>query len=64
MTLHSEEAVSHRLFGEWAMLHDPAVSWIWTHQEVADGAVDRTTAGEVEGFFVRLRELTKEPGGV
>jgi hypothetical protein len=63
MTVRSEEAVSHRMFGEWAMLHDPAVSWIWSHQEVADGAVDRATTSEVEGFFLRLRELVSAPDG-
>jgi hypothetical protein len=55
VTLHVEEPVSERVFGEWAMLHDPAASWIWTQAEVADGAVERATAEEVTGFFLKLK---------
>jgi len=63
MTLHVARPVSQRIFGEWAMRHDPAVSWIWSHQEVADGAVERATAREVEDFFVRLHDLTDAADG-
>jgi hypothetical protein len=55
VTLHVEEPVSERVFGEWAMLHDPAASWIWTQAEVADGAVERATPEEVTGFFLKLK---------
>ena len=37
------EPVSERLFGDWAMLHDPAESEIWSEAEVADGAAPRAT---------------------
>ena len=47
--------VSERMFGNWAMLHDPAVSWIWTQGEVADGAVARATPEETMHFFKPLR---------
>lgn len=53
--VHVAEPVAERAFGEWAMLHDPAATWIWTQTEVADGAVDRATPEEVTGFFLRLR---------
>ena len=52
--VHVAEPVAERAFGEWAMLHDPAATWIWTQTEVADGAVDRATQEEVTGFFLRL----------
>ena len=43
VTLHVAESVSERMFSEWAMLHDPAASWIWSIEEIAEGAVDRST---------------------
>jgi hypothetical protein len=54
--VHVAEPASGRVFGEWAMLHDPAATWVWSQAEVADGAVDRATPGEVIGFFLRLRD--------
>jgi hypothetical protein len=52
--VHVAERTSERAFGEWAMLHDPAMTWIWSQSEIADGAVDRATPEEVTGFFHRL----------
>lgn len=60
VTLHVAEPVAERVFGEWAMLHDPAVTWIWTQEEVSDGAVERSTPAEVTGFFMRLRQARDE----
>lgn len=45
------------MFGEWAMLHDPAASWIWTQGEVADGVADRTIPEEIVEFFTKLRTI-------
>ncbi len=59
--LHVEDIVSERMFGEWAMLHDPAASWIWSAADVAAGAVDRATAEELTGFFRPLREARGQP---
>ncbi|THV15767.1 BLUF domain-containing protein [Rhizobium rhizophilum] len=53
--VHVAEHVAERAFGEWAMLHDPAATWIWTQSEIADGALERTTPAEVTDFFLRLR---------
>ncbi len=61
VTVHVSESVSERMFGEWAMLHDPAASWIWPQDAVADGAVERATADEVEAFFMKLREAGHAP---
>lgn len=55
--VHFAAPVPERKFGEWAMLHDPAASWIWTHNEVADGVVERTTPEEIEDFFLQLRTM-------
>jgi hypothetical protein len=60
VTLHAEGPVEARLFPDWAMLHDPAASWIWSQQEVSDGAAERATADEVLGFFHRLRDQANE----
>jgi Sensors of blue-light using FAD len=54
--LHVAEPVAERVFAEWAMLHDPAATWIWSQQEVAADAVERATPEEVTAFFMRLRK--------
>jgi hypothetical protein len=57
--LLSRRPIAKRLFPAWAMRDDPARSWIWTRQEVANGAIDRATEAEVIAFFERLaRELS------
>lgn len=53
--LHVAERLSERMFGDWAMLHDPASSWIWPQEAVADGAVERATPEEITTFFMELR---------
>jgi hypothetical protein len=52
--VHVAEPVSERVFGQWAMLHDPAQTWIWTQAEIAGGALDRATPEEIMDFFLRL----------
>ena len=59
MTLHVTEPASERVFAEWAMLHDPAASWIWSQEEVADGAAKRATPEEITSFFLRLRDVKR-----
>ncbi len=43
-----------RLFPRWAMLDDPARSWIWSRAEVIQGVVDRATEAEIISIFMRL----------
>jgi hypothetical protein len=43
--------VKTRMFGDWAMLHDPAKSIVWTKDEIADGVLDRLTAAEILEMF-------------
>lgn len=47
---------SERMFGKWAMLHDPAISWLWTRTEIEDGVLDQ--AG-VAGFMQLFRVLSE-----
>lgn len=54
--MHVEKHVSDRMFGQWAMLHDPVATWIWTQAEIDDDVIERATEAEVEGFFQRLRD--------
>jgi len=48
--------VTDRLFPNWAMRDDPARSWMWTAQEVAQGALDRATATDFITIFKRLAD--------
>jgi hypothetical protein len=49
--------VKTRLFPGWAMRDDPAQSWIWSIEEVDNGAIERSTEDEVLGFFTRLAAM-------
>ncbi|TVP72162.1 MAG: BLUF domain-containing protein [Rhodobacteraceae bacterium] len=60
--VHVAEPAAERVFGDWAMLHDPATSWIWTQQDVTNDAVDRATPEEVTSFFLRLRDKMSAQG--
>jgi hypothetical protein len=52
--VHVAERVPERVFGEWAMLHDPAATWFWSQRDVDDGAVERATPEEITALFMRL----------
>ena len=54
--VHVAEPVAERVFGDWAMRHDPAATWIWSQDQIAGGAVVRATIEEVTGFFLRLKD--------
>ncbi len=58
--VHFAGPVSERMFGRWAMLDDPAASWIWSRAEVANGAAERATPEEVTSFFMLLRDANLE----
>ncbi len=62
MTVHVAEPAETRVFGAWAMLHDPARTWIWSQAEIAAGALDRATPEEITGFFLRLAEADSTAG--
>jgi hypothetical protein len=46
--------VEDRLFPDWTMKHDPARSWLWTREEISQGAMDSATAREIREVFFRL----------
>ena len=54
VTLRVSRGIPARLFGEWAMLHDPAKSWMWSAAEVNDDILDRATEDELSGVFENL----------
>ncbi len=53
------QPISTRLFAEWDMLHDPAQSWHWTPQEIADGSLDCADEDEVMKVFTELAVRVK-----
>jgi hypothetical protein len=52
--VHVTETVPDRLFADWSMLHDPAATWIWTVEQVADDIRERASSRDVKAFFLRL----------
>jgi hypothetical protein len=53
------EPVSERIFADWAMLHDPAKTVIWTEQELSEGAIDRVTSKDLTDMFESLAEKAR-----
>ncbi len=47
------EQVPERLFPDWAMKHDPAVSWLWSPEQVHKGALHSAPKTDVQNVFVR-----------
>lgn len=56
MKILLSEAIEERLFGDWAMLHDPAKTVIWTDAEIADDILDRTSSDEIKAVFAALAQ--------
>ena len=46
--------VDSRMFGNWAMLHDPANSVIWTRAEVSEGSHERASEKDVIKMFENI----------
>lgn len=46
--------VPARLFGAWAMRHDPADSLIWSAAEVADGVPEQAGEDQIIAIFARI----------
>jgi hypothetical protein len=60
VTLLSRADVSDRLFAEWAMLHDPARSWLWSADQVARGAVHDAGPPALQRVFERVANETAQ----
>jgi len=58
VTIYRSGAADRRLFGDWAMLHDPALSWMWPEPEIEDGAPIHADAAEIARVFDKLAEAT------
>jgi hypothetical protein len=54
--------IKNRIFADWAMLHDPATSLIWTEKEISDGILDNTTEVDIRHMFETLAENVKKNG--
>ncbi|SFI98283.1 BLUF domain-containing protein [Jannaschia pohangensis] len=52
--------VTERIFGDWAMLHDPAKSWIWTEDEIAQGVPERASPEDIVTVFEDLAARVRE----
>jgi hypothetical protein len=52
--------IESRLFPDWSMRHDPVRSWMWTREELANGAIGRASDRDIRAIFERL---AKEPPG-
>lgn len=53
VTLLNRAEVADRMFPDWAMLHDPARSWLWSPDEVVRGAVRQATPEALQQTFER-----------
>ena len=53
MTLLAEGGAQARLFPDWAMRDDPVRSWMWSREEIADGALENVSASEAFALFLR-----------
>lgn len=51
--LLNRAAVPDRMFPDWAMMHDPARSWLWSSDEVGRGAVREATPQALQQVFAR-----------
>jgi hypothetical protein len=60
LKLRLSEPVAVRLFGDWAMLHDPKKSLIWSSAEIANGVLERATPADFKDLFQRLAETVGE----
>lgn len=54
ITRLTSEPAEARLFPDWAMLDDPARSWLWNEAQVAAGAVTDASTSELRAVFERI----------
>ncbi len=53
--------IQSRFFANWAMLHDPVKTWIWTEGEIADAELDRAEPAEIIKIFRDLSDRSGKP---
>ncbi len=59
VNLRLSQTTSKRMFAEWAMLHDPATSWIWSPEEISRDVLDRTGEAEFTHLFEAIAARAK-----
>lgn len=52
--LLQEKHFKERLFPNWAMKDDPVESWMWSQEEVADGAVQKSSRKKILAIFEKI----------
>ena len=50
---------AERFFGNWAMLHDPAISLIWNHEQIKSGILDQISSTEILNMFQSISANSK-----
>lgn len=53
VTQLSRAEVADRVFPQWAMLHDPAKTWLWSADEVSLGSVRQADPVALQQVFAR-----------
>jgi hypothetical protein len=61
VALHLSEPASDRMFGDWAMLHDPARSWLLPQQDAIGEGPDRFTPVQARQIFATLAATSAAP---
>lgn len=49
--------VTARLFSGWDMRHDPVQSWMWSHEDIAEGRLDKARSDDVLDVFKKLAKM-------
>jgi len=52
--LLTEKDIKVRLFPNWAMKDDPVKSWMWSKEEIADGAVQESSKEKIFNIFKKI----------
>ena len=50
----SRSIVTSRMFPDWAMRDDPAQSWLWPPEAVANGALQQASPDALRAVFARV----------
>lgn len=51
-----DRPTNKRMFPDWAMRSDPAQSWMWSPEQVRDGAIDAASTDEIIAVFARIAD--------
>ncbi len=57
-----KQPADKRMFGAWAMRDDPVQSWMWTRDQVNQGAVNTASPSDVLRIFELLVERAPHSG--